>query len=154
MTSPSKAAVAITLITATILAACSSGDSSDSTSLDLEGRMATAAKFDSVEGWVCKSSQGVNLIYWLYEPGSVYGVDPRYRLGMELDPTKASFADQMRFQWSATGNNSVMLDARDRGIQIDFTDIEFTNEDFVTLNSSHRGTLWCSRELATRDAAS
>lgn len=101
---------------------------------------------DDLEFWSCTSGEGAQFLYTFFAPGALPDTDSVTPLGFEIDAATASIAEGVLiYIWSVSGVDSLLLDAPEVGIQIDWTSIRFASANSLSAQSSTRGALQCGR---------
>ena len=141
-----------TLVAAIVLLSGCSGGGSDTPSespifdtLPLEARMATKMTDTAGEMWLCGVNESVVAAYLFIPAGQIEGLNPEHLLGMEIDHTKPSMADQTQFLWSVTDEGSLMMDLLSDVEPVIWSSVTFLDDNQIQVDSSTRGPLACYR---------
>ena len=154
-----------TLVVALSLTGCSSDGASDPidaaddapSALDrradaLAVALSSPPAEDTYEIWSCLTDALEPIGYTFFRDGTFDGAASSLRLGKELDPGIASASEQLRYVWTTFSESSLRLEAPDRGMQIDWTDIAISEDGVMSAFSSNRGALWCRRNTVDKSA--
>ena len=121
-----------------------SSDQSATEARLLATRIATQLSSDNGEAWLCSVDEVVVSAYLFLPAGQIAGVNPEHQLGMEIDHSKASMADQVRYLWSTSGD-SLVMNILDRRTSVTWSNIDFVDDNYIVLESSDRGLMSCYR---------
>ena len=84
----------------------------------LATRMATHMTQTTGKMWLCGVNKTILAAYLFLPAGQIEGLNPNHQLGMEIDHTRASMADQIQYLWSISSDGSlggcprIMIEAR------------------------------------------
>ena len=142
----------MTLLTSVVfISGCSSSGSNEQTSdvLTTEQRRAfglaqaisAPPQEDTIELWSCISENGDPLGYTFHRNGEFQGGAANLLLGQEMHAIPNTGTEPFIYQWTAASESSLLLDASQLGMQVEWTDIAITVDGMMTANKSNRGRL-------------
>ena len=148
----------IALLAAAIaLSGCNSSNNTPvNNAQSLEARIATTMTETTGDMWLCGIDNTVIAAHLFLPAGQIAGLNPEHRMGMEIDHTKPSMADQTRYMWSVIDDGSLMMDSLSHLEPVMWSSIIFIEDDHIQVVSSTRGPLDCYRgtgALPTGDAS-
>ena len=101
------------------------------------------------EMWLCGVGNTVLAAHLFLPAGQITGANPEHCMGMEIDHTKPSMADQTRYMWSVMDDGSLMMDSLSQVEPVIWRSITFLEDDRIKVDSSARGPLDCYRGTGT-----